>query len=108
MTERAELRSLLRELQDQLGRLRAARQSVMQADPAELTEVLRRQNQALYEFGLIDAEQLQDEQLALEELNELEVRERVNRAVRELANDEARLKELRDVLLDKLNEEQGI
>jgi hypothetical protein len=78
----------------------------MQARPDELIEVLRRQNRVLYEDGLIDTEQLAASQLALEELDELEIRERVNTAVREAAKDEARLVQLRDVLLDKLSEEE--
>jgi len=106
MGERAERRRLLRQLQDQLTRLRASRDAIMQARPDELIEVLRRQNRVLYEDGLIDTEQLAASQLALEELDELEIRERVNTAVREAAKDEARLVQLRDVLLDKLSEEE--
>jgi hypothetical protein len=106
MSERAERRRLLRQLQDQLTRLRASRDAIMQARPDELIEVLRRQNRVLYEDGLIDTEQLAASQLALEELDELEIRERVNTAVREAAKDEARLVQLRDVLLDKLSEEE--
>jgi hypothetical protein len=106
MSERAERRRLLRQLQDQLTRLRASRDAIMQARPDELIEVLRRQNRVLYEDGLIDTEQLAASQLALEELDELEIRERVNTAVQEAAKDEARLVQLRDVLLDKLSEEE--
>jgi hypothetical protein len=106
MSERAERRRLLRQLQDQLTRLRANRDAIMQARPDELIEVLRRQNRVLYEDGLIDTEQLAASQLALEELDELEIRERVNTAVQEAAKDEARLVQLRDVLLDKLSEEE--
>jgi hypothetical protein len=58
MSERAERRRLLRQLQDQLTRLRASRDAIMQAGPDELIEVLRRQNRVLYEDGLIDTEQL--------------------------------------------------
>lgn len=106
MSERAERRRLLRQLQDQLTRLRAGRDAIMQAGPDGLIEVLRRQNRVLYEDGLINAEQLAAAQFELEKLDELEVRERVNRAVQEAAKDIARLEEARDVLLDQLSEEE--
>jgi hypothetical protein len=106
VSERAERRRLLRETQDLLTRIRAGREAIMRAGPDELIDVLRRQNRVLHEEGLIDAEQLAAAQRALEGLDELEVRERVNRAVQEAAKDEARLVQLRDVLLDKLNEEE--
>jgi hypothetical protein len=106
VSERAERRRLLRQLQDQLTRLRAGRDAIMQAGPDGLIEVLRRQNRVLYEDGLINAEQLAAAQFELEKLDELEVRERVNRAVQEAAKDIARLEEARDVLLDQLSEEE--
>jgi hypothetical protein len=79
MSERAERRRFLRQLQDQLTRLRASRDAIMQAGPDELIEVLRRQNRVLYEDGLIDTEQLAASQLALEELDELKIREESTR-----------------------------